>query len=135
MKTKWSAKWVAFAMGFGLLLSAAPATAHHAFAAEYDVNKPFKLTGTVTKVEWTNPHAWFFIDVKDDTGKVTNWGFELVSPNALMRNGWTHNSVKIGDTVTVEGSRSKDGTPNGNVKAVTLASTGQKLFSTLPAEP
>ena len=118
-----------FVAGLGLLLSAGPALAHHAFAAEYDAKKPITLTGTVTKLEWANPHTWFYVDVKDDDGKVTNWGFEMGSPNVLLRAGWTRNSMKSGDVVTVEGSRARDGSSNGNVKAVTLASTGQRLFA------
>ena len=79
--------------------------AHHSISAEFDTNKPVKFTGKVTKVEWMNPHIWFYIDVKDEaTGKVTNWGWEMGSPNGLMRRGWTRNSLKIGDVVTVEGS-------------------------------
>jgi len=118
-----------FVAGLGLLLSAGPALAHHAFAAEYDAKKPITLTGTVTKLEWANPHTWFYVDVKDDDSKVTNWGFEMGSPNVLLRAGWTRNSMKPGDVVTVEGSRARDGSYNGNVKAVTLASTGQRLFA------
>jgi len=113
----------------GLLLTAAPVLAHHSFAAEFDASKPLKLTGTVTKLEWTNPHTWFFIDVKGDDGKVTNWGFEMGSPNGLMRAGWTRNSMKVGDTVTVEASRAKDGSNNANARSVTLASTGKTLFA------
>ena len=113
----------------GLLLAAVPVAAHHAFAAEFDVDKPVKLTGAVTKVEWTNPHTWFYIDVTDETGKVTNWGLEMGSPNGLMRAGWTRNSMKIGDIVTVEASRAKNGSSNGNARAVTLKSTGQRLFA------
>jgi len=113
----------------GLLVASAPVLAHHSFAAEFDASKPLKLTGTVTKLEWTNPHTWFFIDVKGEDGKITNWGFEMGSPNGLMRAGWTRNSMKVGDTVTVEASRAKDGSNNANARTVTLASTGKTLFA------
>jgi hypothetical protein len=112
-----------------LLVASAPVLAHHSFAAEFDASKPLKLTGTVTKLEWTNPHTWFFIDVKGEDGKITNWGFEMGSPNGLMRAGWTRNSMKVGDTVTVEASRAKDGSNNANARTVTLASTGKTLFA------
>jgi hypothetical protein len=118
-----------FVTGLVLILASVPMLGHHSFAAEFDANKPLKVTGTVTKLEWTNPHAWFYMDVKDEAGKVTNWGFELGSPNGLMRAGWTRNSMKIGDSVTVEASRAKDGSNNANARAVTLASTGQRLFA------
>jgi len=104
--------------------------AHHSFAAEYDANKPLKLTGTVTKIEWTNPHCFFYIDVKnEESGKIENWAFELGNPNSLLRNGWTPNSVKIGETVTVEGTRAKDGANLGNARTMILVSTGRRLFA------
>jgi len=113
----------------GVLALTAPATAHHSFAAEFDANKAVNLKGTITKIEWLNPHVWFYIDVKDDSGKVNNWGVEMGSPNGLMRAGWTRKSMTTGDVVTVEGSRAKDGSTHANARAVTLASTGQKLFA------
>jgi hypothetical protein len=109
-------------------LSAMPALAHHSFAAEYDNKKPVDLTGTVTKVEWMNPHARFYLDVKDDKGAVTNWEFELGSPNGLMRQGWTRNSMKNGDVVSVQGSLAKDGSNLANARTVKL-SDGKRLFA------
>jgi hypothetical protein len=122
-------KQMAFDAAFILVLAAAPIFAHHSFAAEFDANKPVNLTGSVTKLEWMNPHAWFYIDVKDETGKVTNWAIEMGAPNGLLRAGWSRHSMKVGDVVTVEGSRAKDGTNNANARTVTLTSTGQKLFA------
>ena len=112
-----------------LLLSAVTAAAHHSFAAEFDAAKPFKMTGVVTKVEWQNPHTFFYIDVTDAGGKVTNWALELGSPNGLMRNGWTRNTLKIGDAVNVEGSLARSGRPLGNARSIVLESTGQRLFA------
>ena len=110
-----------------LSLAPVPALAHHSFAAEYDAAKPVTLTGTVTKVEWLNPHVRFYIDVKDESGKATAWELELGSPNGLMRRGWTRNSMKPGDVVTVEASRAKDGSDLANAKTVKLAD-GRQLF-------
>ncbi len=118
------------AAGLMLLLAAVPVVAHHSFAAEFDAAKPVSLKGLVTKVEWQNPHTFFYIDVTEDgTGKVTNWAFEMGSPNGLMRNGWTRNSLKVGDVVSVEGSRARDGSALGNARVVVLASTGKRLFA------
>jgi len=107
-------------MAGGLMLAAVPMLAHHSFSAEYDRSKPISLKGTVTKVEWMNPHARFYVDVKDDGGKVTNWEFELGSPNGLMRQGWTRNSLKTGDVVQVDGSRAKDGSNLVNASNVSF---------------
>jgi Family of unknown function (DUF6152) len=121
--------WAICVVAIGLLWSAGPVLAHHGFAAEFDTAKPLKLTGTVTKFEWTNPHTWFYLDVKNDDGTVTNWGFEMSSPNVLYRKGWTRDSLKLGDSLTVEGFRSRDGSHIGEAQAITLTSTGQKLLT------
>jgi hypothetical protein len=120
-----------------LLQAAAPALfAHHSFAAEFDASKSFKLSGIVTKVEWQNPHTFFYIDVTDSaTGKVTNWAMELGSPNGLMRSGWTRNTLKIGDSVSVEGSLARSGEPLGNARVVILTSSGQRLFGASSQTP
>jgi hypothetical protein len=115
-------------VGAGLLITAAPVFAHHSFAAEYDSTKPVDVKGVVTKVEWTNPHARFYVDVKDEKGGVTNWNFELASPNVLSRNGWTRHSLKEGDAISVQGSKAKDGANLANARTVTLAD-GRKVFA------
>jgi hypothetical protein len=127
-------KTAVIAAAFGVLVTAAPMLAHHSFSAEFDREKPFKATGTVTKVDWMNPHMWFYIDVKDEkTGKVTNWGWEMGSPNGLMRRGWTRNSLKIGSTVAVDGFLAKDGSNNAN--ATTVVVDGKKLFAGSSGDP
>ena len=113
--------------GLGLLLPAAPVRAHHSFAAEYDSAKPVTLKGVVSKIEWTNPHARFYIDVKDASGTFT-WNLELASPNVLTRNGWTRKTLNIGDEITVQGSLAKDGSKMANARVVTSAA-GKRLFA------
>jgi hypothetical protein len=110
-----------------LILTAAPTWAHHSFAAEYDGKKPIKLKGIVTKVDWMNPHVYFYIDVEDDKGNVTNWAFEMGPPNGLQRAGWTRNTMQIGDEVIVDGTLAKDGSKQANARSVTMASTGKRL--------
>lgn len=107
---------------------AVPVWAHHSFATQYDADAPVSLTGVVTKVEWTNPHARFYIDVRDEHGTVVNWNLELASPNVLRRNGWLRNSLEEGDTVTVEGSRARDGSFMANARTVTLKD-GTQVFA------
>jgi hypothetical protein len=119
---------LALMAAFTMVVGALPALPHHSFSGEFDANKPVKLTGTVTKIEWMNPHAYFFIDVKDEqSGAVTNWAVELGSPNGLTRLGWTRNSMKIGDMVMIEGSMGRNKPNLANARSVTLSSTGQKL--------
>lgn len=120
---------IALAALLALFSSATPVARHHSFSAEFDAGKPFTMTGRVTKVEWMNPHTFFHIDVTDTkTDAVTNWAMELGSPNGLMRAGWTRNTLRIGDLVTVEGSLARDGSFTGNARSVTTAD-GKRLFA------
>ncbi len=122
-------RFVGFVVLAGALLcAAAPLSAHHSFAAQYDANKPITLTGVVTKVEWMNPHARVYIDVKASDGSVTNWNLELASPNYLKRAGWSSTSLKEGDQVTIEGSLARSGANMANAASVTLAD-GQRVFA------
>jgi hypothetical protein len=126
---------LAIILGLAWLAASTPALAHHSFAAEFDENKAVKLTGTVTSVEWANPHIWFFIDVKNADGTVTNWGLEMGSPNGLLRAGWKRDSMKIGDVVVVEARRARDGSNHANAQTVVLTATGQRLFAGSPIAP
>jgi hypothetical protein len=126
MRSTVKSKLGILAVACALLLKTAPIYAHHSFAAEYDPNKPVKVMGTVSKVEWTNPHSRFYVDVKDQSGAVTTWNFEIGSPNHLFRAGWTRNTLKLGDQVTVEAYSAKDGSHLGQVRQVTLAD-GRKV--------
>ena len=114
--------------GLVWLAGATVSQAHHSFAAEFDRDRTITVTGIVQKLEWTNPHARFYVDVKDDKGAVTNWNLELASPNVLRRNGWTRTSLNVGDEVTVEGALAKNGTKMANARVVKLAD-GRKVFA------
>jgi len=114
-------------VAIALLAATLPGYAHHSFSAQFDSKKPLKMTGTVTKVEWQNPHSWFYLDVKGDDGKVTNWGWELASPNLLLRRGWTPKTLEAGAVVTVEGFQALNGSNMANARVI-VTSAGQTLL-------
>jgi len=134
MNTDWmNTDWKLLAAG-SLLAFAAPLFAHHSFAAEYDGAKTIELKGTVTKVDWMNPHIWFYIDVKDASGQTVHWQCEGGAPNALSRQGWTRHSLKEGDQVDVQGALAKDGTNTCSARGVTLAD-GKRVFAGSAEDP
>jgi hypothetical protein len=113
-----------------VLAAALPVHAHHSFPAQYDASKPITLTGRVTRVEWTNPHIFIYIDVPhEETGEVVSWSLELGGPNALLRLGWKRDSLKPDDLITVEGSLARDGSPLANAKSIVMLSTGQRMLA------
>ena len=115
-------------VGFSLTIGSQPTLAHHSETAEYDPAKPVKVTGTITKVEWQNPHVWFYVEVKDESGKITTWGFSGAPPGSLMRRGVTKAALKVGAVVNVEGSRARDGSNNASGRRVTFAD-GTNVFT------
>jgi len=117
-----------YALTCGLLAGTVSLAAHHSFAAEYDGGKPITVSGTVAKIDWMNPHIYFYVDVKDDTGTVTNWGFSGGSPGILMRRGIPRNALKVGDVVVVDGFRARDGSNNASGGRVTFAD-GRQVFT------
>lgn len=125
MKTKLIAMALGILGGFISLQAAA----HHSFAAEFDGNSPVHVTGTVIKVDWTNPHTYIFVEVENDEGDYEEWAFEMGSPNGLMRRGWTRNTLEIGTEVIVTGTRARDGSFKGNVQTVVIAESCQRLFA------
>ena len=121
---------VVLIVGFSLAMASRPVGAHHSETAEYDAAKPVKVTGTITKVEWLNPHVWFYVDVKDEAGKVTTWGFSNAPPGALMRRGITKDMLKIGSVVNVEGARARDGSNNASGRRITYPDGTNVLTAT-----
>ncbi len=121
-------------VGAACVLAAGAAAAHHSFAAEFDIGKPVKLSGPVTKMEWTNPHAWIFVDAKNDKGEVQNWAVELVGINDLVRRGWGRNRVQVGDVINVDGYAAKNGKNIANAASVKLAKSGELLWASVARE-
>jgi hypothetical protein len=123
-----------YAAGAALILATMRISAHHAFAAEYDENKLVTVSGTVTAIKWTNPHAWLYVDEKDERKQFTSWSFEMGSPNGLLHRGWTRTDLKKGDQVTVDGYRAKNGRKMANARTVTLPD-GRKQFGGFQTTP
>lgn len=126
-----TSRWLALlTLVFCLAIARGPVQAHHSEAAEFDDTKPVKVTGTISKVEWLNPHVWFYVDVKDEAGKVTTWGFSNAPPGALMRRGITKDALKVGTVVNVEGVRARDGSNNASGRRVTYPDGRNVLTAT-----
>ena len=121
-------------VGAALLLLVVRAMAHHSFTAEFDIKRPIEFTGTVTEIKWTNPHAWFYVEVEDDDGNVQNWAIELLGINTLMRRGWTRNKIQSGDILIIEGFGARDGSNTGNASVITVASTGEQIWGSTAGE-
>lgn len=119
---------LAIALSLTLSLAAAPAAAHHSFSAEFDNDRPVKLTGKVTSMRWSNPHAWIYIDVEDDDGNVVNWALETQAANGLIRRGWRKEDLPVGTVLEVEGWQARNGTPTANISSVTFTD-GRRLFA------
>jgi hypothetical protein len=120
--------WALLIGGVLLIVMSLPVRAHHSAAAEFDASQPVKVTGTIRKVEWNNPHVWFYVDVKDQAGEITTWGFSTSPPGSLMRRGITKDVLELGAVVNVEGTRARDGSNNGNSRSVTFAD-GRNVFT------
>lgn len=118
-------------VGIAWLMVSAPATPHHAFASEFDINKPVSLRGAITKMEWTNPHAWLFMEAEDGDGNVQAWSVELVGINDLLRLGWGRDRVEVGDVISVEGFGARNGTNTANAASVTLTESGELLWESV----
>lgn len=114
-------------IGLGVLFASTSATAHHSFAAEFDANQPLTVRGNVTRVAFTNPHVWIYLNVKDDDGNLVNWGFEMGAPHQVRNRGWDRNTLKTGDEIIVEGYRARNGSPRMNARNITWADTGLTL--------